>query len=106
MAGEVAWPQPNRRLGAVSDRSEACGCFLSAQECGPYTLDEWMFAWTPDAESVGWNDYPQEDYLARQKSALTTQAGSWRQQQLQCGDSLHCVLVGEGRHGAGWASGG
>ncbi|RNF08461.1 hypothetical protein TcG_10091 [Trypanosoma cruzi] len=70
MAGEFAWPQPNRCLGAVSDRSEACGCFLSAQECGPYTLGEWMFAWTPHAESVEWNDYPQGDYLARQKSAL------------------------------------
>ncbi|RNC58796.1 hypothetical protein TcCL_ESM03527 [Trypanosoma cruzi] len=94
MAGEVARPQPNRHLGAVSDRSEAFGRFLSAQERGPYTLGEWVLAWTPHAEPVGWNDYPQGEYLANQKSALTTQARSWRQQQLQCGDILHRAPVG------------
>ncbi|KAF8294592.1 hypothetical protein TcYC6_0099500 [Trypanosoma cruzi] len=106
MAGEVAWPQPNGPLGTVSDRSEAFGRFLSAQERGPYTLGEWVLAWTPHVESVEWNDYPQVDYLADQKSALTTQARSWRQQQLQCGGSLHREPVGEGRHDAGWAPGG
>ncbi|EKG01372.1 hypothetical protein TCSYLVIO_007624 [Trypanosoma cruzi] len=85
------------RLSAASCRHRSAARINWADGCSRGPLTQSLWSGMVILKETIWQT---------KKVRLNTQARSWRQQQLQCGDILHLVPVGEGRHDAAWAPGG